>query len=360
MRALLSLLLVAAPAQAARIKDVTSVEQVRANQLIGYGLVVGLAGTGDRLRKLPFARASIAALLERLGTAAKGQTFETANVAAVMVTAELPPFARPGSRIDVVVSALGDATSLQGGALVVTPLQGLDGHAYAVAQGPVTVSGFKAQGAAASVQRGVPTSARIAGGALVEREVGFELASTTRTRLALRTPDFASARSIARAIDVAAGRPVASALDPGTVALDAGAWPGGLVDLLAQVGDAEVELDVPAKVIVDEASGTVVIGERVTLRPVAIAQGGLTITITEEPQVAQPEPFSDGRTVTVPRTSVAIDEGGGRGLARLPGANNLRDLVAGLNALAVTPRDLITVLQALRAAGALQAEVEVR
>lgn len=359
MRILALLLLLSAPVEAARIKDIVSVEQVRGNQLIGYGLVVGLPGTGDRLRKLPFARASIAALLERFGAAARGQNFETANIAAVMVTAELPAFARAGSRIDVSVSAMGDATNLQGGTLLASQLQGLDGEIYAVAQGPVTVSGFAAKGAAASITRGVPTSARISGGGTVEREVGFELASATSTRLALRAPDFGTARAIAAAIDARAGRPVARALDPGTVALDGAGWPGGLMDLVAHVGEAEVAVDTPAKVIVDEASGTVVIGEHVTLRPVAIAHGGLTITVSETPEVVQPEGFSDGRTAVVPRTALAVEDGRGKGLARLAGAS-LQDLVAGLNALEVSPRDLITVLQALKAAGALQAEIEVR
>jgi flagellar P-ring protein precursor FlgI len=357
---LLVLLAFAGPAEAARLKDIVTVENVRPNQLIGYGVVVGLAGTGDKLRRLPFARAAIASMLDRFGAAARGQTFETANAAVVMVTAQLPPFARSGLAIDVQVAAMGDATSLQGGTLLATQLQGLDGEVYAVAQGLVTVSGFSAKGAAASVTRGVPTSARIAGGALVEREVGYELSASDTTRLSLRNPDFATASAIGRAIDAKAGRAVSKVLDPATVSVDAHGWPGGLVALMASVGDAEIAVDTPAKVVVDEASGTVVIGENVTLRPVAIAQGGLTITVTETPEVSQPAPFSQGTTTTVPRTQIGVEENRGRGLARLGPASSLKDLVAGLNALAVTPRDLITVLQALKAAGALQAEIEVR
>nr|WP_294167518.1 flagellar basal body P-ring protein FlgI [uncultured Sphingomonas sp.] len=349
--------LLAREAQAApRIKDIVSVENVRANQLIGYGLVVGLAGTGDRLRNSPFTEESLQAMLERLGVNVRGSDMRIQNVAAVTVTATLPPFARAGSTIDVQVSAMGDASSLQGGTLLASPLRGLDGQVYAMAQGSVAVSGFKAQGAAAKVGRGVMTSARIAGGAIVEREVAYDLRSATRLKLALRNPDFTTAQRIAGAIE---GRfpGAAAVLDPATVELRAAGLP--LVDLYTQVENLPVQVDQPARVIVNEASGTVVMTADVKLSPVAVAQGGLTISVAESPQAVQPEPLGGGGTAVVPRTAVEVDDGSGRSLAMMEGAT-LRQLVAGLNALGVSPRDLITILQAVKSAGALQAEIEVQ
>jgi len=342
-----------------RIKDIVDVENVRENQLVGYGLVVGLAGTGDRMRNAPFTEESMQAMLERMGVNIRGTNMRTQNVAAVSITATMPPFSRAGSRIDVQVSALGDATSLQGGTLIASSLRALDGEIYAVGQGPVAVSGFKGQGAAASVSRGVTTSARIAGGAIVEREVPYSLQSATSLKLALKNPDFATADRIAGVIN-AKYPGSAQVLDPGTVQVQPAAnFVGNVIDLVTRVGDLEVKVDQPARVVINEASGTVVMNADVRITPVAIAQGGLTITVSERPQVSQPAPLSNGETTVVPRTQVQVDDGGGASLALVNGAS-LQSLVSGLNTLGVSPRDLITILQAVKSAGALQAEIEVQ
>jgi len=342
-----------------RIKDVINVENVRDNQLVGYGLVVGLAGTGDRLRNTPFTEESMQAMLERMGVNIRGTEMKTLNVAAVSITATMPPFARAGSHIDVQVSALGDATSLQGGTLIVSSLRGLDGEIYAVAQGNVAVSGFKAQGAAANVSRGVTTSARIAGGAIIEREVPYSLQSASTLKLALKNPDFATADRIAAAIN---GKYPGSAtvLDPATVQLTPSQnFVGNVIDLVTRIGELQIKVDQPARVVINEASGTVVMNSDVRITPVAIAQGGLTITVTESPQVSQPAPFSNGQTTVVPRTNVQVNDGNGASLAMVDGAS-LQTLVSGLNTLGVSPRDLITILQAIKTAGALQADIEVQ
>jgi flagellar P-ring protein precursor FlgI len=357
----LALALVGAPQAMAqtRIKDIVDVENVRENQLVGYGLVVGLAGTGDRIRNAPFTEESMQSMLERMGVNIRGTQMRTQNVAAVSITATMPPFSRAGSRIDVQVSALGDATSLQGGTLIASSLRALDGEIYAVAQGPVAVSGFKGQGAAASVSRGVTTSARIAGGAIVEREVPYQLRSANSLKLALKNPDFSTADRIARAIN---GRypGAAQMLDPATVEIrPSSQFAGSVIDLVTQVGDLEVKVDQPAKVVINEASGTVVMNSDVRITPVAIAQGGLTISVTEAPQVSQPAPFSQGQTTVVPRTQVQVNDGNGASLAVINGPS-LKALVSGLNTLGVSPRDLITILQAIKTAGALQAEIEVQ
>ncbi|WP_137863376.1 MULTISPECIES: flagellar basal body P-ring protein FlgI [unclassified Sphingomonas] len=359
MALLLSMGLAPAAMAQTRIKDVVNVENVRDNQLVGYGLVVGLAGTGDRLRNTPFTEESMQAMLERMGVNIRGTEMKTQNVAAVSITATMPPFARSGSRIDVQVSALGDATSLQGGTLIVSSLRGLDGEIYAVAQGNVAVSGFKGQGAAASVSRGVTTSARIAGGAIIEREVPYSLLSANGLKLALKNPDFATADRIAGAIN-AKYPGSAAVLDPATVQLTAGAnFVGNVIDLVTRIGELSVKVDQPARVVINEASGTVVMNADVRITPVAIAQGGLTITVTESPQVSQPAPFSNGQTTVVPRTNVQVNDGNGASLAMVDGAS-LQTLVSGLNTLGVSPRDLITILQAIKSAGALQADIEVQ
>jgi flagellar P-ring protein precursor FlgI len=353
------ILVPALPASAGqRIKDIVDVENVRSNSLVGYGLVVGLPGTGDRIRNAPFTEESLQAMLERMGVNVRGAQLRTQNVAAVSVTATLPPFARAGSTIDVQVSALGDATSLQGGTLLASSLRALDGQIYAVAQGPVAVSGFKAQGAAASVSRGVSTSARIAGGAIVEREVPFAFRSASTVKLALKNPDFTTASRIASTINARLPG-TATVLDPATVELG-GTRGGQLLEVVAAVEQLSVDVDQPARVVINEASGTVVMGTDVRISPVAIAQGGLTISVTETPVASQPEPFSDGRTVVLPRTDVAVDDGQGASLALVGGGTTLASLVSGLNALGVSPRDLITILQAVKSAGALQAEIEVQ
>lgn len=351
----------AAPAHAAsRIKDIVDFENVRENQLIGYGLVVGLKGTGDMLRNAPFTEQSLKSMLDRLGINMRDLRMNTKNVAAVTITATLPPFARKGSRIDVQIAAMGDASSLQGGTLLTTPLVGMDGEVYAVAQGTVAVSGFEARGAAQSVSRGVTTSARITNGAIVEREVPFVLGQMETMRLALKNPDFTTAQRVASTINAAQG-PVARMLDPTTVQVDLpSGYPYGMAHFISEIERLPVTVDQPARIVVDEASGTIVMGADVKVSRVAIAQGNLTIRVTEMPQVSQPAPFSEGgQTVVVPRTNIEVDDGAGRQLGVLETGVSLQDLVNGLNALGVTPRDLITILQALRAAGALQAEVEV-
>jgi flagellar P-ring protein precursor FlgI len=343
-----------------RIKDIADVEGVRDNQLVGYGLVVGLNGTGDRLDSAVFTRQSLIGMLERLGVNTRDQEskLQTKNVAAVMVTANLPAFARSGSRIDITVSALGDAKDLSGGTLLVTPLLGADGEVYAVAQGALATGAISAKGAGASVTRNVPTSARIANGATVEREVPFQLASKSSLRLSLRNPDLTTARRMADAINRRLPGINARATDHRTVALAlAGREP---VDILGQIEDLQIEPDSPAVVVIDEASGTIVMGANVRISTVAIAQGNLTIRVTETPQVSQPEPLSNGATVVTPRTSIKVDDGGDKRLGILRGGVTLRDLVASLNALGVGPRDMISILQSIKAAGALQADLQVR
>jgi flagellar P-ring protein precursor FlgI len=343
-----------------RIKDIADVEGVRDNQLVGYGLVVGLNGTGDRLDSAVFTRQSLIGMLERLGVNTRDQEskLQTKNVAAVMVTANLPAFARSGSRIDITVSALGDAKDLSGGTLLVTPLLGADGEVYAVAQGALATGAISAKGAGASVTRNVPTSARIANGATVEREVPFQLASKSSLRLSLRNPDLTTARRMADAINRRLPGINARATDHRTVALAlAGREP---VDVLAQIEDLQIEPDSPAVVVIDEASGTIVMGANVRISTVAIAQGNLTIRVTETPQVSQPEAMSNGATVVTPKTNIKVDDSGDKRLGILRGGVTLRDLVASLNALGVGPRDMISILQSIKAAGALQADLQVR
>ncbi|MBR0678697.1 flagellar basal body P-ring protein FlgI [Roseomonas alkaliterrae] len=354
------LLALPAAAQQVRIKDIADVEGVRDNQLVGYGLVVGLNGTGDRLRSAVFTRQSLVGMLERLGvnTRDNERQLDTRNVAAVMVTANLPPFARPGSRIDIAVSALGDATNLTGGTLLVTPLLGADGEVYAVAQGAIATGAISARGAGASVTRGVPTAGRIANGAIVEREVPFTLASRDRIRLSLRNPDLTTARRIAAAINGAMRGEAAQATDSRTVTVSLGGR--SPVEFLSRIEQLRVEPDQVARVVIDEASGTIVMGANVRVSTVAIAQGNLTIRVTETPQVVQPNPLAGGETVVVPRTTVEVDDQRDRRMGVLPQAVTLQDLVRGLNSLGVGPRDLISILQAIKAAGALQAELEIR
>ena len=354
------LLATALPAAAqVRIKDIADVEGVRENQLIGYGLVVGLNNTGDKLDNNVFTRESLIGMLERLGVNTRDQVakLSTKNIAAVMVTAELPPFARSGSRIDVAISSLGDATNLTGGTLLVTPLLAADGEVYAVAQGALATGAVAARGAATSVTRGVPTSARIANGATVEREVAYRLDKANAVRLGLRNPDLTTAQRIAGAINKAVA-PIAHATDPRTVALDLnGRDP---IETLAALEDLRVQPDSPAVVVIEEASGTIVMGANVRISTVAIAQGNLTIRVTETPEVSQPPPLSGGTTVTVPRTQVQVDTQNDRRLGIIEGSVTLRDLVASLNALGIGPRDLISILQSIKAAGALQADLQVR
>ena len=344
-----------------RIKDLADIEGVRENVLIGYGLVAGLNGTGDTLQNSPFTRQALQTILERLGVQTRGANVNTKDIAAVMVTANLPPFAAQGSKLDVTVSAMGDAKSLQGGTLLATPLLAADGEVYALAQGPLAVGGFNAQGQGASVSRGVPTSGRISSGGTIEKEVSFKLADAASLRLSLRNPDFTTAKRVAQAINRFIGEPAASASDPATVHLVRPAsYDGNIVALLTEIEQLKVEPDLPAKVVIDEQSGVIVMGSDVRISTVAIAQGNLTIRVTETPQVSQPQPFSmQGETVVVPRTDIEVDEETGRQLIIVRDGVSLEVLVSGLNALGVGPRDMISILQAIKAAGALQAEIEV-
>ena len=350
-----------AHAKTSRIKDIVDIEGVRDNVLVGYGLVVGLNGTGDTLNNSPFTAQSLTAMLERLGVNVRGQNLNTGNVAAVMVTATLPPFRNQGSRIDINVSAMGDAESLLGGTLLVTPLMAADGEVYAVAQGPITVAGFSAGGEAASIVQNIPTAGRVPGGAIVERELGFTLEDLENVRLALKNPDFTTARRIARAVNGFMADGVATAENDASVVLvKPSEYDGTIVDLITDIEQLPIQPDQPARVVIDERSGTIVIGADVKINPVAIAQGNLTINITETPQVSQPNPFAQqGETVVVPRTDVAVNENEDAKLALLETGITLQDLVTGLNKLGIGPRDLITILQAIKAAGALQAEIEV-
>jgi flagellar P-ring protein precursor FlgI len=344
-----------------RIKDLADIEGVRENVLIGYGLVAGLNGTGDTLQNSPFTRQALQTILERLGVNTRGANVNTKDIAAVMVTANLPPFASQGSKVDVTVSAMGDAKSLQGGTLLATPLLAADGEVYALAQGPLAVGGFNAQGQGASVSRGVPTSGRISSGGTIEKEVTFRLAEAPSLRLSLRNPDFTTAKRVAQAINRFIGEPAASASDPATVHLvKPASFDGNIVALLTEIEQLKVEPDLPAKVVIDEQSGVIVMGSDVRISTVAIAQGNLTIRVTETPQVSQPQPFSmQGETVVVPRTDIDVDEETGRQLVIVRAGVSLEVLVSGLNALGVGPRDMISILQAIKAAGALQAEIEV-
>ena len=359
-----------APAHAAsRIKDIANFEGVRNNMLVGYGLVVGLAGTGDQLQQnAPFTQQSLVGMLERMGvntrdsTGAVPITFNPKNVAAVIVTAELPAFARQGGRIDVAVSALGDSKSLLGGQLLVTPLLGADGEVYAVAQGALANVGITASGASgSSVQKGVPTSGKIASGAIVEREIPFELSHLQSAKLTLRNPDFTTARRIAQAVNAYLGTEVARPIDPGTVQiLVPQNYENDVVGLLTDIEQLKVDPDDVATVVIDEATGTIVMGENVRISTVAIAQGQLTIRITETPQVSQPSPFSTtGTTTTVQRSDVQVDEGSQNRLAVMDHGVTLQELVNNLNALGIGPRDMISILHAIKAAGALQAQIRV-
>jgi flagellar P-ring protein FlgI len=345
---------------ASRIKDLVDIEGIRENQLVGYGLVVGLNGTGDKLNNSPFTRQSLEAMLERLGVNTRDTNLRTKNVAAVMVTANLPPFSTQGTRIDVTVSALGDSKSLQGGTLLVTPLKGANGEVFAVGQGSVAIAGFKVEGDAASITRGVPTVGRISNGAIIEREIKHQLGKHNSLRLALHNPDLTTARRIARAINAFTGRKIAKAIDPSTVRLGLDPkYTTDFVELLTDIEQIYVEPDQKARVVIDERTGIIVMGRDVKVSTVAVAQGNLTVTISENPLVSQPGPFSDGITVEVPRTTITVDDEANKKLGIIRSGVSLRELVDGLNALGIGPRDMISILQSIKAAGALQAEIEV-
>lgn len=340
-----------------RIKDLVEFDGVRGNDLVGYGLVVGLPATGDGLRNSPFTEEALSNLLERLGINVTGEQFRPKNVAAVLVTAELPPFARTGREIDVTVSAIGDATSLRGGTLIMTPLNAADGEIYAVAQGAVVAGGVSVTGEAGSITTGVPTGGVIPDGGRVEREIAFELATLDEMRLALRDPDFTTASRIATVINREFGSRVAAMQDSGTVVIAPDLLASaGAAEMIARIENLRVRKGQKARIVIDQRSGTVVLGDDVRISRVAISQGDLTLRIRENPIVAQPSPFGNGETVVLPRTDAAIDEEEGEGLAIVDESVSLANLVEGLNALGVSTRQMIDILSAIKAAGALHAE----
>lgn len=345
---------------AVRIKDITSLEGVRSNQLVGYGLVVGLHGSGDTLRNSTFTEQSLESMLARMGINVRGNNLRTRNVAAVLVTADLPPFIGKGSRIDVTVSSLGDASSLMGGTLILTPLSGADGLTYAVAQGPVAVSGFAAAGQAETLTEGVPTTGRIPNGAMVEREVPGGFAKIGPLVLELRNPDFNTAVRVANAINRYTLRNYrmrsARERDNRTIILRKPPRIGA-ARFIAGIGDLTIEPDTPARVVIDARAGTVVIGQDVQISPVAVTQGNLTVRVTETPKASQPWPRSRGHTVVTPRTQVLADQRGGP--MAIVGGTDLRTLVDGLNKIGLRPTGIIAILQAIKTAGALQADLVV-
>jgi flagellar P-ring protein precursor FlgI len=342
-----------------RIKDIARLSGVRANQLFGYGLVVGLAGTGDSSGAF-FTVQSVANMLNRLGIVVPPSRLRVRNVAAVMVTAELPPFAREGDRLDVILSSIGDARSLVGGVLLQTPLQAADGNVYAVAQGPVAVGGAGESAGGSKAQINHLTVGRVPGGAVVERAVVGSVAENHVVSVVLLQPDFSTAVRVAEAINRGLGRNLATAVDAARVDVNVPPdYPGGLAAFVARVESFRVRPDVSARVVVNERTGTVVIGGAVRILPVVIAHGNLRIEVQSEPQVSQPPPLSRGETRVVPRTRVAVTPEPGA-LVPIPGTNSVQDLARALNALGVTPRDLIAILQALKAAGALQGELVIQ
>lgn len=352
-------------ASTARIKDIVDIEGVRGNDLVGYGLVVGLNGTGDSVTNSPYTEEALQNMLERLGINISGENFRPKNIAAVLVTATLPPFARVGSKTDVTISAIGDAKSLLGGTLIMTPLNAPDGQIYAVAQGQILAGGVSAEGAAASITKGVPTAGIIPEGGRIEREVDFKFNDLQTIKLALRNPDFTTASRISSQINSNYKTKCAEMTDPGTVQVDIAKLQSMKPDLktaqlMAMIENLPINPDTPAKVVVDQRSGTIVMGSEVRISTVAVSQGSLTVKVLETPLVSQPEPFGDGATVAVPRTSLEIDENIDKKITVLREGPSLSDLVAGLNALGIGPRDMIDILSTIKAAGALHAEFIVR
>jgi flagellar P-ring protein precursor FlgI len=351
-----------APAGAeARVKDIARVLGIRDNSLYGYGLVVGLQGTGDKSTNSPFTPQTIANMLQRLGIAVPVERLEGKNVAAVIVTAKLPPFAKPGSTVDVTISSLGDASTLQGGTLLLTPLQGPDARVYALAQGALSVGGSAAAGASGdTVQKNHPTVGRIPNGAIVEREV-VSVLDTGSVTLMLQRPDATTAVRLAEAVNGAGEGAVARAVDPSTVTVSVPvSYQPRLMEFIARIETLTLSVDVPARVVINERTGTIIMGSQIRISTVAIAHGNLTIQVKEQPQVSQPGAFAPqgAQTVVVPRSNVTVKEEKSRLLVVNEGVS-IGDVVQGLNALGVTPRDLISIMQAIRAAGALMADLEI-
>jgi len=352
------LLLFTVTVHAARIKDIADIEGVRQNQLIGYGLVVGLDGTGDG-QNSEFTIQSMVSMLEKMGVTINTADIKVDNVAAVMLTANLPPFARVGSSLDVLVSSIGDAENLQGGTLLFSPLKGADGRIYAVAQGPVSTGGFSAGGQGANVQKNFPTVGRVVGGALVEKRPPSSFNKKGVLHLALHNPDFTTASRVAEAINMALYDQLAETPDAGTVRVKVPEkYSGKIVEFVAMIEGLGVTPDVISKVVINERTGTVVMGENVRISTIAIAHGNISIQVKENPRVSQPLPFSRGQTAQVPETNIMVKEGKSP-IFLVKSGVSIGKVVRALNALGVTPRDLIAILQSIKAAGALRATLEI-
>ncbi len=343
-----------------RVRDVVDVEGVRQNDLVGYGIVVGLNGTGDSVRNAPFTEDTLTHMLERLGVNVQGEAIKPNNVAAVLVTATLPAFARTGSTIDISVSSIGDAKNLQGGTLILTPLKGADNQVYAVAQGAVIVSGLDVKAKGARETRGTPTSGSIPAGARVEREIDFDFNGQDQIVLALHEPDFSTAASIEDVINTALGAGAATMRDSGTIELDLARAPVSAARTLASIENLIVKVSTPARIIIDEKSGTLVFSEDVTVSNVAIAQGNITIKVSETTVVSQPNPFAAGETIALPRSTITLEQSGNGNLAILKSNTSLSGLVKGLNALGVSPQEMADIIRAMSAAGAIHGELIIR
>lgn len=342
---------------ATRIKDLVNIQGVRSNQLVGYGLVVGLNGTGDKSNTI-FTNQSLANMLEKMGVRIDPKSTKVNNIAAVMVIANLPPFGRVGSKFDATVSSIGDAKSIEGGILLFTPLKGADGETYAVAQGPVVVGGFLAGGQAATVTKNHPTVGRVANGVTIERELNFEPMRDGNIILALKSPDFTTARRIVEGVNGMFQRS-SRAKDGGTIEVKIpDQYRSDPVKFVSLVEGINVKVDSAAKVVVDEKTGTVVIGENVVIATCAVSHGNITVQVKEEQRVSQPMPFSRGETVVSPETRVRVEEEKGK-FYLMPGSVTIKELVNALNAVGLSTRDVITILQTIKAAGALHAELEV-
>lgn len=341
----------------ARIRDVVDVQGVRQNDLVGYGIVVGLNGTGDSVRNAPFTEDTLSHMLERLGVNVQGEEIRPNNVAAVLVTATLPAFARNGSMIDISVASIGDANSLEGGTLILTPLKAADNVVYAVAQGAVIVSGIDVQAQAARETRGTPTSGAIPNGAKVEREVGYDFNDHPMVSLALRNPDFTTAARIEDTINAALGIAAAVMRDPGTVDLDLRLLSASPARVLSEIENLPIAVATPARIVIDEKSGTIVFSEDVTISRVAIAQGNISIKVSETTVVSQPNPFAAGRTIALPRSTITVEQTGDGNIAVLNSNTTLSDLVTGLNTLGVSPQEMADIIRSMSTAGAIHAEL---
>ena len=355
---ILMLLTSAVSAQAARLKDIADIEGVRGNQLLGYGIVVGLNATGDKKGAM-FTVQSVANMLEHLGVRVDPKELKLSNVAAVMVTADLPPFVRPGSRIDITLSSVGDASSLQGGTLIMTPLKGADGKVYAVGQGPISVGGFAVENGGDSAQKNHPTVGRISFGATVERAIPYDMFASGQVKVVLREPDFITITRVQKAINAMLGDGRAQAIDSANVLIPLDEKLGSApIHLIAKLEQLDVEPDVGAKVVVNERTGTIIIGEHVRVSTIALAHGSLNITIKNENQVSQPNALAGGETAVVSNSDIQVGEEAGQ-LQVVNGTVSLGEVVRALNTLGATPRDLIAIFQAMKEAGALQADLEI-